>query len=169
MIEHLLLEVESPLLLPHLVDVGFGDSFDVPLALNAAGPQDGGSGEFELIGSPQGTTLTREVDGVPEALLRFKRVAHSFQDFAQVSMSMQIDPMKKWGTRPFATRRLTDDERGGDPGSPKSPQRVALSGSRLKVERAGVVQEQPVDHDRWDQELDAWFKMTRPGPWPRGH
>jgi N-hydroxyarylamine O-acetyltransferase len=165
-IEHLLLEVESPRLPPHLVDVGFGDSFDLPLALNAAGPQDGGSGEFELIGSPQGTTVTRHVDGVPVALLRFKRVAHAFEDFAPVSTSMQIDPTKKWATHPFATRRLTDDEQADDPGPPTSRQRVTLTKDRLKLQRGEVVNEQPVERNRWDRELDTWFKMTPPGPWP---
>lgn len=167
-IEHLLLEVESPLLPPHLVDVGFGDSFDLPLKLNVAGPQDGGSGEFELIPSPQGTTLARHRDGIPEALLRFKRVAHEFEDFAPVSASMQVDPDKKWATHPFAMRRLTDDERG-DTSDTNSPQRVTLTTSRVKIERAGVADEQPLDRDQWAAALKTWFNMRPPGKWPTGH
>ena len=164
-IEHILLEVSSPFVAPHLVDVGFGDSFDVPLALNTAGPQDGGSADFELMGSPQGTTLTRHVDGVPSALLRFKRVAHSFDDFAPVARSMQIDPAKKWGTHPFATRRLTDDERRSGPrGETTRAQRVTLTSNRLKIERDGVVDEQPVERSRWAAELDKWFEMASPSP-----
>ena len=166
-IEHLLLEVGSRLLAPHLVDVGFGDSFDVPLSLNTAGPQDGGSGAFELIGSPQGTTLSRHVDGIPEALLRFKRVAHAFEDFEPVAASMQIDPAKKWATHPFATRRLTGDERKQDAdGAHAGVQRVTLTSDRLKTERGGVVDERPVDRGQWLFELDAWFGMAPPGPWP---
>src|SRR5680860_1098371 len=64
-IEHLTLEVSADQ--PYLVDVGFGDSFIQPLALNRAGPQDGGNDIYELIGSPQGTTLTRHVGGIPKA------------------------------------------------------------------------------------------------------
>ncbi len=165
-IEHLLLEVTSEHLDPHLVDVGFGDSFDLPLSLNTAGPQRGGSGTFELIGSPQGTTLTRHVDGVPAALLRFKRVSHSFQDFASVAASMQVDPNKSWGSRPFVTRRLTDTERGplSDDATP-SPQRVTLATDRLKIARDGVVDEQPIESGRWATELKKWFGMDPAPSW----
>ncbi len=169
-IDHLLLEVTSPFLAPQLVDVGFGDSFDVPLSLNTAGAQDGGSDDFELIGSPQGTTLTRHVDGVPAALLRFKRVAHAFDDFAPIAMSMQVDPDKRWATHPFATRRLTADERGTGPDDASAgKQRVSLTSDRLRVTRAGVVDDEPVARDRWASELNTWFAMTPPGPWPTEH
>lgn len=166
-IEHLLLEVSAPGLDPHLVDVGFGESFDLPIALNTSGPQNGGSGRFELIASPQGTTLTRHVDGVPEALLRFKRVAHAFDDFAPVAQSLQTDPTKKWATHPFATRRLTQIEAVGLSNSePSGTQRVTLTHDAWKIECAGVVDQRSVDRNRWDTELDRWFGITRPGPWP---
>lgn len=160
-IEHLLLEVDSPLIAPHLVDVGFGDSFDLPLPLNTAGPQDGGTGDFELIGSPQGTTLTRHVDGVPSALLRFKRVAHRFDDFAAVAASMQIDPSRRWSTKPFAVRRLTGSERADSTGV----QRVALTADRLQVTRGDDVEQHTVERDRWRSELTTWFEMTLPESW----
>lgn len=165
LIDHLLLEVDSPLMAPHLVDVGFGDSFDLPLALNTSEPQDGGSGVFELIGSPQGTTLTRHADGVPAALFRFKRVAHAFDDFAAIAASLQSDPAKHWATKPFATRRLTDAERGEIPG-PSGVQRVTLTGDRLKIERGDVVDEQRVERGRWHSVLSDWFALTAVGSWP---
>ena len=162
-IEHLLLDVSSDRCPPHLVDVGFGDSFDVPLALNTTGPQDGESGDFELIGSPQGTTLARHVDGIPSALLRFKRVAHSFDDFAPIARSLQTDPTKKWATHPFATRRLTSDEFGIHA---TGPQRVSLTHDRLKINRGGAVDELPVNRSEWESRLVEWFAMEPPGPWP---
>lgn len=159
-IEHLLLEVAAPQLAPHLADVGFGASFDLPLELNTAGPRDGASGDFELIASPQGTTLTRHVDGVPDALLRFKRVAHEFDDFAAIARSLQVDPDKKWATHPFATRRLGEHSDGG-------PGRVTLSHDRLKIEQRDRREQRQVDRREWEIELARWFDMTPPGPWPQ--
>ena len=144
----------------HRLSCGFGDGFDRPLDLNRSGPQDGGHATFELIASPQGTTLTRHVDGVPAALLRFKRVAHAFTDFAAVAASMQVDPDKKWASHPFATRRLSDDERGT--AATDGVQRVTLTTDRLKVQRGDEIDETPVDQRRWHMELDRWFGIVVP-------
>jgi N-hydroxyarylamine O-acetyltransferase len=158
LIEHLALEVSggAGMIEPHFVDVGFGDSTVRPLALNRSGPQDGGNATFEFFASPQGTTLAEQVDGIPEARLRFKRVAHAFDDFAPAAASMQIDPAKHWSSKPFATR-LIDVE---------SFDRVTLTYDRLKVAQAdGPVSERPVNRDEWDAALDDWFGIERPGPW----
>lgn len=143
-IEHLALEVLADR--PYLVDVGFGDSFIQPLALNQDGPQDGGNATYELIGSPHGTTLTRHVDGMPKPEYRFKRVAHDLDDFTSVSDSMQVDPDKHWRSKPFATRLLD----GG-------PDRVTVTRHHRKLVRNGEVDEQPLDGDAWEQELVDWF------------
>ncbi len=143
-IEHLTLEVVADQ--PYLVDVGFGDSFIQPLALNRAGPQDGGNATYELIGSPQGTTLTRHVDGVPTPEYRFKRVALALDDFTPASDSMQIDPDRHWRSKPFATRLLD----GG-------PDRVTVTRHHRKLVRGGVVDEHPLDGDEWERELIDWF------------
>lgn len=156
-LEHLALEVSGGPdgLGPMLVDVGFGDSFDVPLHLNRAGLQPGGHADFELIPSPEGTTLAEYVDGVPAARYRFKRVAHAFDDFAAVAASMQVDPAKNWHRTPFTTRLLgTGDDR------------VTLTHDRLKLRRGGAIEERPVARDEWDALLAEWFSMERPGPWP---
>jgi N-hydroxyarylamine O-acetyltransferase len=147
LIEHLTLEVTTDQ--PYLVDVGFGDSFIQPLALNIAGPQDGGNGTYELIGSPQGTTLTRHVDGVPAPEYRFKRVALDLDDFSAVSDSMQVDPTKRWRSHPFATRLLD----GG-------PDRVTLTRERLAIVRDGATEERPVAPGEWNAQLVAWFGDT---------
>ena len=156
-LDHLTLEVSggSDLIAPHLVDVGFGDSFTVPLALNRSGPQPGGPAEFELVPSPEGTTLAEYVDGIPEARFRFKRVAHDFAAFAPIAASMQTDPEKHWHRKPFATRLLGA---GSD--------RVTLTHDAITFRRDGLVERHDVARVDWDHLLDEWFSMERPGPWP---
>lgn len=148
-ISHLALEVALDE--AYLADVGFGESFITPLALNRSGPQDGGDGTYELLPSPQGTTLTKHVDGIPDARYRFKRVAHRLDDFATISASMQTDPGLRWRSVPFATRLLD----GG-------PDRVTLRDGRLKVLRAGNETITEVAPDRWDTTLAEWFGMHTP-------
>jgi N-hydroxyarylamine O-acetyltransferase len=157
-LDHLALEVAGGRdgLSPHLVDVGFGDSFIRPIALNRTGPQDGGNGTYELFASPEGTTLSRHVDGVPDARFRFKRVAHDFGDFAAIAASLQVDPDKNWSRKPFATRLRSSD----------SPYRVTLSTDRLTVGHAEEPTVRSVERDEWDDVLFEWFEIERPGPWP---
>lgn len=129
-IDHLCLEVTLDD--AYLVDVGFGDGFVLPIPLNRPGPHDGGVGRFELLPSPQGTTLTREVDGLPAAQYRFKRVARSLADFEPASRRLQDDKTLVWHTRAFATRLVSEDrpDRGG------WYERVTLVGNRLKRQHA---------------------------------
>lgn len=157
-LEHLALEVSGGEddLEPHFVDVGFGDGIVRPIALNRPGPQDGGNGLYELIPSPQGTTLARHVDGVPEAQLRFKRVAHQFADFAPIAASMQADPDRHWSTKPFATRLLDTEP----------PGRVKLTSDRLEVDDGERTTRLRVEGETWDAALDEWFAMGRPRPLP---
>lgn len=154
LIDHLVLEVMLDE--PHLVDVGFGDSFIRPLGLNRAGAQDGGSGTFELLPSPQGVTLTRHDDGVPAALYRFKRVAHRQADFEVPSERLQQDKTLLWHRRPLATRILD----GG-------PDRVTLLADRLTVHRSGGVETEPVPAERWNDTLHQWFGYRVDGVDPR--
>jgi N-hydroxyarylamine O-acetyltransferase len=158
-LEHLALEVAGGVgrIEPHFVDVGFGAGTVRPLALNLSGPQDGGNAIFEFFGSPQGTTLGEHVDGIPAARLRFKRVAHDFDDFAPVAASMQNDPDKHWSSKPFATRLVDVD----------STDRVTLTPDRLeRAHTDGSQTEEFVERGDWDAMLDRWFDMKRPGPWP---
>jgi N-hydroxyarylamine O-acetyltransferase len=159
-LEHLALEVSGGVgrIEPHFVDVGFGDSTVRPPAHNQGGPQDGGNATFEFFASPQGTTLSEHVDGIPAARLRFKRVAHDFDDFAPIATSMQIDPAKHWSSKPFATRIVDVD----------SHDRVTLTADRLTIEHAGGTRnERRLERAEWDGVLDDWFGMDRPGPWPK--
>jgi len=147
-IDHLTLEVELDR--PYLVDVGFGDSFVRPLRLDLAGPQTDERGVYEFLPSPQGTTFTEVVDGVPAAQYRFKRVAHALADFEPASMRLQHDAEGHFRTKPFATRLLGQ---GTD--------RVTLLKDRLKVTRSGQVSETPIGAAEWDATLAEWFAMTR--------
>lgn len=146
-IDHLTLEVLLDQ--PYLVDVGFGESFCRPLALSVRGPQDGGIGEFEFVPSPRGTTLARIANGVPEAQFRFKRVALALSDFDGASQHLQTDEQGHWVQKPFATRLLGE---GCD--------RVTLLKDRLKVTRAGVTDEAPVDQAKWPSVLFEWFGLS---------
>ena len=148
LIDHLTIEVMLDK--AYLVDVGFGDSFICPLELNRRGPQDGGTGTFELIDSSQGLTLTEHHDGVPAPLFRFRRVHHAMADFEPASQRLQSDPELHWSQKPFATRLL-----GG------GPDRVTLLGDRLKLRRDGVETVTPVAPDAWDATLREWFDIAR--------
>ncbi|MEM8705781.1 MAG: arylamine N-acetyltransferase [Actinomycetota bacterium] len=150
LIDHHTIEVQLDA--AHLVDVGFGDSFTVPLDLNRAGPQDGGKAVFEFLPSPQGTTLAEHEDGLPGARFRFKRVAHELGDFAEASQRLYDDADALWQRSPFATRLLGD---GAD--------RVTLLGDRLKLRRGDVTEETPVAAADWDDALWEWFGMRAPG------
>ena len=146
-IDHLCLEVTLDE--PYLVDVGFGDGFCRPLAMNRRGPQDGMSAVFELINSRQGTTLARLIDGVPEAQYRFSRVARTLPDFETASRRLQTDKTLAWHQRALATRLLDD-----------SPDRVTLVGDRLKVRRDAQLTETTIDDDAWDDAMATWFGFT---------
>ena len=152
LIDHLVLEVMLDQ--PYLVEVGFGDKAPiVPIPLQAAGPVDTRDGTFELLNSPQGTTLTRLVDGVPEALYRFKRVNHQPSDFEGASMRLQNDPTLHWSTTPFATRLL--DDQGT---------RLTLTRDALKTIRGDTVESVPVDPFDWNDVLFEHFGIVESVP-----
>ena len=149
-IDHLCLEVTLDG--SWLVDVGFGDSFTVPLDLNDRGPQAAPDATYELIDSSQGLTLTRhDAEGVPVPQYRFRRVHHPLDDFTPASDALQDDRTLHWSTKPFATRLLD----GG-------PDRITLLRNRLKFRRDGIETEEPIDEADWPTLLDQWFSMQMP-------
>ena len=147
-IDHLAIEVQLDR--PYLVDVGFGDSFVRPLRLDLDGPQRDDRGEWELLASPQGTTLAEVVDGVPVAQYRFKRVDHAMRDFEPASQKLQTNADGHFRTKAFATRLLGD---GAD--------RVTLLRDRLKLKRGDDVTESPVADADWNAVLAEWFGISR--------
>ncbi|MEM7094197.1 MAG: arylamine N-acetyltransferase [Actinomycetota bacterium] len=145
MIDHLVLEVlldEA-----YLVEVGFGDQSPItPLPLGRAGPIETIGGTFEFFDSPQGTTLTQHVDGVPEARYRFKRVGHQLAEFGPASDLLQGDPTMHWSTSPFATRLL--DDQGT---------RITLTRRGLKVTSAEGIERSDVALEDWNAVLAEHF------------
>lgn len=146
-IDHLCLEVGLDE--PYLVDVGFGDSFCHPLALNRTGPQDGASGTFELMTGAKGTTLTRWRDGAPHAEYRFRRVNHQIDEFDTISRILQADRSLHWHRRAVATRLLD----GG-------PDRVSLVGNELKFQRSGKQTTTIISDENWSESLATWFGIN---------
>ncbi len=139
---------------PYLVDVGFGDGFIKPLALNDRSIQDGGSGRFQFLDSPEGVTLAVIDDqDFPVPQYRFRRVDLELADFDAASQRLQTDRSLHWSQKPFATRLLE----GG-------PDRVTLLSDRLKVRRSAKVEETAVDPASWNTTLLEWFQMDSPGP-----
>ena len=147
-IDHLALEVQLDR--PYLVDVGFGDSFLRPLRLDTAGPQRDDRGEWELLSSPQGTTLAEVIDGIPVAQYRFKRVEHHMADFEAASLKLQADAEGTFRTNPLATRLLGN---GAD--------RVTLFRDRLTLRSGAEIREVPVAAADWDAVLAEWFGIRR--------
>lgn len=151
-ITHLTLEVALDE--PYLVDVGFGESFINPLLLNDRGPQDGGTGIYELIDSDEGITVTNhDDDGVPVPQYRFTRVRRELADFDPASNLLQFDRSLHWSQKPFATRLLDH-----------GPDRITLLQDRVKLINAEEVTETPVDPDDWDGHLRQLFGMERSEP-----
>lgn len=145
-LDHLCLEVRLDQ--PYLVDVGFGDTFISPLQLNTHAEQDGGNGTYQLMASPIGDTLTRHVDGVPEASYRFKRVAHSLADFAPASEALASDSDGTFRKGPVITRLLGVEGR-----------RVTLSTDRLVTRESDGSERttEPVEPAEWWGTARTWF------------
>lgn len=157
-IDHLALEVQLDR--PYLVDVGFGDSFTQPLDLSRGKPQPGGKADFQLLPSPQGTTLAEIEDGLPAAKYRFKRVAHDLDEFGPVSQRLYDDGDAHWQRWPFATRLLGEAGSLGETGAHLAD-RVTLLADRLKIRRGSHTTETPVAAADWDDVLFEWFGMRR--------
>lgn len=151
-VDHLVLEVELDQ--AYLVEVGFGADAPIePLPLAQSGPIETRDGTFEFLDSPQGTTLAQNVDGVPEARYRFKRVSHQPQDFEATSMRLQSDPTLHWSTKPFATRLV--DDKGA---------RLTLTRDRLRLARDGEFEDTAVDPMEWNDVLFEHFGIIESVP-----
>ncbi len=149
MVDHATIEVMLDE--PWLVDVGFGDSFITPLALNRSAPQPGGNGDYQFIASPQGTTLAHLDDDVPVAQFRFKRVGQPLSAFEPSSAALQADDTSHFRTKPFATRLID----GG-------PDRVTILRDRIKIVRAGVLEEAPLSEGERADLLQEWMGLSDP-------
>ncbi len=151
-VDHLTLEVTLDR--PYLVDVGFGESFIQPLDLTRSGPQPGGTGTYEFMASPQGTTLTCHDDsGIPVPSYRFTRVSRTLEEFTPASNLLSSDPQLHWQNKPFATRLI-------DAG----PDRITLLKDRVKIVVDDQQSETPVSLKDWDDVLRANFGISIDSP-----
>ncbi len=150
-IDHLCLEVTVDE--PWLVDVGFGDTFVQPLALNSAAEQDGGNGAYQFIGSPIGATLARIVDGVPSAHYRFKRVAHELPDFDPASDALSSNADGLFRSGPVVTRLLD-----------KAGARITMGTDTLVVKEPDGSERSSIDvvPDDWWPTVERWFGIRGP-------
>lgn len=145
---HLALEVALDR--PYLVDVGFGDTFIRPLALDTEQRQDGGTGEFSLVRDDGSITLiSHGADGTEVAEYRFDRSDHDLGDFEEASLHLRTTPGLQWTETRFATRLLD-----------QGPDRVTLLGDRIKFRRDGAWTEESVEDEQWETLLEEWFGLT---------
>ena len=132
---------------PWLVDVGFGDAFCRPLALDVEGSQDGESRPYRISHTDDGYVLLEAVnDGEWVTQFRYRPVDIELDIFEPASTRLQQTEGLHWTETRFATRLFA----GG---------RITLMHDRLKFARADGVTEEPVDENRWHVELDQWFGM----------
>jgi N-hydroxyarylamine O-acetyltransferase len=131
----------------YLVDVGFGDSFIRPLALDTDGPSDGGTGQYRFVAGSE-IVLQEFEAGSWVDQYRFDRRQRRHDEFDPSSDFLQRDG-SGWTDKPFATRLL---DRG--------PDRVRLLSDRIKFRRDGKWEETPVAPEAWAGELERWFGMA---------
>ncbi len=146
--DHLALLVETGG--PHLVDVGFGNSFIRPLPLLPGVALDGGSATYSFEESDGNWTLREHASGgdaVPQ--YRFKVAPADHTDFEVASQRLQTVPGLHWTAAPFCTRLLE----GG-------PDRVTLLSDRIRWRRGNRIIEEPVAAESWAATLHEWFGLS---------
>ena len=132
---------------PWLVDVGFGDAFCRPLALDVDDPQDGESRPYRVRRDDGFLVLDAAADGEWSRQYRFRPADVDLDVFEPASDRLQHTEGLHWTETRFATRLF--------PGG-----RVTLLHDRLKFTRDAGITEESVDEDRWHVELDRWFDMS---------
>lgn len=148
-IDHTVLEVSAHDLDPHLVDVGIEKAPVAPIRLNSRDVQTLGRVDYQLVPSPQGTTLA-ELDGdTPAALLRFRRVSRPFADFAPTITAERERHRKRSDLVPTVTRLL----------GPTTFDRVTLTPTSIALRRPEGVTIR--EHDDWRSATTEWFPMLR--------
>ena len=133
---------------PYLVDVGFGNSFILPLPLDNDGPHDGGPHRYRFSREDEQTTLQMETGDAWVPQYRFSMSPVTSADFDPSNHHLQTAPGVGFQKAPFATRLLE----GG-------PDRVTLVHDLLKIRRGGDWVETRVTDDEWAEVLREWFGM----------
>jgi N-hydroxyarylamine O-acetyltransferase len=131
---------------PYLVDVGFGDSFVRPLALDTHNAQDGGDRRYRFA-EESGHLFLQSVKGeVVQDRYRFTLEPVTPRVFEPANQHLQA--LERWFEAPFATRLVE----GG-------PNRVTLLHDRIKFRREGRWSQEPIRPSEFADHLARWFGM----------
>jgi N-hydroxyarylamine O-acetyltransferase len=123
-----------------LADVGFGDSFLLPLDLDARGTQ---QGRFEIV---EGDEWAMRMDGVTQYL--FTLEPRVLAEFAPMLDFQQSSPESSFTKKRVCTVATADG-------------RITLSDAKLIVTRDGVREETPVTAEEWEGVLGERFGVFR--------
>ena len=100
--DHLTLQVDLDQ--PYLVDVGFGDSFRVPLRLNTTGEQQCNQRSYRLTGdAAMRTLMERKPGGEWAAQYEFPEQFHTFSDYKEMCVYQQTSPDSTFTQRRICT------------------------------------------------------------------
>lgn len=129
-----------------LVDVGFGDSFNLPLRFEERGEQAQGLRAYRLEQSPDGyITWQRNYDGSWERLYFFDLQPHQFPvDYESACLYHQTSPRSSF-TRGSIISRATPDGR------------VSLEDGRLILTKSGQRSVQPINSAEYKVLLKKYF------------
>ncbi|HEX8170711.1 MAG TPA: arylamine N-acetyltransferase [Thermoanaerobaculia bacterium] len=130
-----------------LADVGFGESFVQPLALDERGEQHDPAGIFRIEPGDEWKVLSLH-DGEWKTDYLFTLEPHALADFAQMCEWQQTAPESH-----FTKRRICSLLRPGG--------RVTLTNTKLITTRDGTREERDVHESEWDQLLAETFGITR--------
>jgi N-hydroxyarylamine O-acetyltransferase len=115
-----------------LVDVGFGDSFNEPLLLDARQEQHQAAGSFRIDQVDDSLLLLKQdKDGESKPQYRFTLEPHEYGDYEEMCYYHQTSPQSHFTRAPMCSRLTADG-------------RITLSGSRFISTREGERNEEEV-------------------------
>lgn len=137
---------------PHLVDVGFGDSFTRPLPIDGATVVENHATYRVRFDEPWFTLVevsptVIELDQSERPLYRFEMTTRTLAEFDEQSDRLQAG--SGFTEKPFATRLLDN-----------STNRVTLLKDRIKFRTDGTWTEEPVSDEQWESAYRQWFAQV---------
>jgi len=135
-----------------LVDVGFGDSFNLPLSFEEPGEQVQGLRSYRLEQTPDGyITWQRNYDGTWERQYFFNLQPHKFpEDYEPACLYHQTSPQSSFTGGSIISRATPDG-------------RVSLEHGRLILTKNGHRTERLIEKkEEYQQFLKRYFEITRP-------
>lgn len=130
-----------------LADVGFGDSFLLPLALDERGPQRDPAGVFRIEDGDEWQMLVQRGEAwFPE--YRFTLEPQPLEAFAEMCAWQQTSPQSSFTKRRICTL-------------PTEWGRLTITDGRVITTRGGVREERAVADGEWERELASLFGIRR--------